>query len=121
MFFIATNGLLVGYGSIINDYVRHDMIINVANITDPKQIKIFNKLLLLIYFVGTFTGCVAGGKIIQKGRRNTLLGVSVGGLIASMIFCIPNIYVWLCVRLVIGFMSGVRLVASARFIEETLP
>lgn len=45
----------------------------------------------------------------------------MGGLIASMIFCIPNIYVWLCVRLIIGFMSGVRLVATARFIEETLP
>jgi hypothetical protein len=45
----------------------------------------------------------------------------VGGLIASGIFCIPNVYVWLIVRLVIGFMSGVRLVATARFIEETLP
>jgi hypothetical protein len=35
MFFIASNGLLVGYGSVIDDYVRHDMIINVAGITDP--------------------------------------------------------------------------------------
>lgn len=43
------------------------------------------------------------------------------GLITEFSMCIPNIWIFIIGRLITGFVAGVRLVATARLIEEYVP
>ena len=71
--------------------------------------------------LGLIFGSLAGGPLIQKGRRWALLvGCSIG--IIGVALSIPvNFALFVASRFILGFVQGVNLVAGNRFIEEYIP
>jgi MFS family permease len=117
--FIVLNGLTVGYGSIINEFVRNYLIKDVCKLNS--RVILVDLLLEFISFVSSVLGSILGGKLIQYGRRKCVIMAASIGFITEFCMCIPNIWVFIIGRLITGFVAGVRLVATARLIEEYVP
>ena len=82
---------------------------------------LFNSLIASSMILGVLLGCATAGKLIQFGRRKTiLLGILIGaiGTGGTLIF---NIWVFLVARIFQGFGYGLVCVSAPRFQEEYIP
>ena len=86
-----------------------------------EQEDLYMTLLTSSSIVGLSIGCLAGGLIIQGGRRRTIIQFNALGIVACAL-CAVNQFEVICVgRLIFGLVAGAIITASAKTIEETVP
>ena len=70
---------------------------------------------------GLSAGALIGSRIIQIGRRNTMLIMNAIGLIGVTMIMFENKWLLLTGRMVYGFAVGVESVAMPRYLDEVVP
>lgn len=73
------------------------------------------------FFLGCVIGCVWGGKHVSYGRRRALIFSALSTLMISLVMMIQNYYVYLVGRFLMGFSTGLKIVATLRMVEEFTP
>ena len=71
--------------------------------------------------MGVSIGAGVGGKLIQGGRRKSLVMFILVGMVGTGLIMIENVWVLLLGRIIQGVARGVTAVAANRLIEETVP
>ena len=70
---------------------------------------------------GLSAGAISGSKIIQIGRRKTLLLFNLVGLFGVGLIMIEHEWSLLLGRLIYGYAIGVESVAMPRYLDEVIP
>ena len=71
--------------------------------------------------VGLAAGSMFGGKIIQIGRRRTMLMMNLVGMFGVTMTLFENLYMLLLGRVIYGIAVGVQSVCMPRYLEEYIP
>ena len=71
--------------------------------------------------MGLAAGSMFGGKIIQIGRRRTMLMMNLVGMFGVTMTLFENLYMLLLGRVIYGIAVGVQSVCMPRYLEEYIP
>ena len=82
---------------------------------------LFNSLLASSGIFGVVLGCAVAGKLIQYGRRMSIILAIFIYFIGTGVSLYQNIWVFLTSRVISGFAYGISCVAAPRFQEEYIP
>ena len=71
--------------------------------------------------LGICFGAATGGKLIQYGRRFTLIIAALIGIVGVSINLVQNFILLVVGRVIYGVSAGFMAVAAPRFLEEYVP
>ncbi|CDW72682.1 sugar transporter family protein [Stylonychia lemnae] len=118
---IAGMGIFqLGYVLTANNQVSPILDIQ-FNLTDKSDKNFYHTMIGSSAVLGATIGSFSAGKIIQIGRRRSIIIFNFIGAVAVFGTLILNFYTICAGRLVLGFCGGLFSVALSRMIDETIP
>lgn len=91
------------------------------DLKDDNEKKFYHTMISSSAVLGATIGSFSAGKIIQYGRRRSIIIFNFIGILATLSTLVLNFYAMCAGRLVLGLCGGLFPVALSRMIEETVP